>query len=108
MASDLAGYRNVARPEPDALLVPPGDADGPGRRRCAACSTDPVAGRGAGGLGRASGPSGFSMDHLAERYVELYERVPWRRCPPGPPLRRRISAATRGRLRGGAAAWASP
>ena len=32
VASDLPGYPNVARAGRDALLVPPGDARGPGRR----------------------------------------------------------------------------
>ncbi len=32
VASDLAGYRNVARPDVDALLTAPGDPGGPGGR----------------------------------------------------------------------------
>jgi phosphatidylinositol alpha-mannosyltransferase len=73
VASDLPGYRNVARPDEHAVLVPPGDApalaaalvrvleDGSLRRRLVDAGDQ-----------RANE---FSMDHLAERYLELYERV---------------------------------
>lgn len=70
VASDLPGYANVARSGQDALLVPPGDAkalatalrrvltDGSLRDRLIAS-----------GERRAAE---FSMDHLAEVYLELY------------------------------------
>ncbi|MBW3649514.1 MAG: glycosyltransferase family 4 protein [Actinobacteria bacterium] len=70
VASDLPGYRNVARPDEHALLVPPGNpaalarglalvlGDGSLRRRLVE-----------GGDARAAE---FSMDRLAERYLELY------------------------------------
>ena len=70
VASDLPGYRNVARPGEHALLVPPDDpaalgaglvevlSDGSLRRRLVE-----------GGDARAAE---FSMDRLAERYLELY------------------------------------
>jgi phosphatidylinositol alpha-mannosyltransferase len=70
VASDLPGYRNVARPDEHALLVPPGDPsalaaalvrvleDGSLRRRLVD----------AGELRAAE----FSMDRLAERYLDLY------------------------------------
>ena len=73
VASDLPGYRNVARAGADALLVPPGDA-------CAlaaalqtvltdqACRDALVT----SGWQRAEE---FSMDNLARRYVELYTAV---------------------------------
>jgi phosphatidylinositol alpha-mannosyltransferase len=73
VASDLPGYRNVARAGADALLVPPGDA-------CAlaaalqtvltdqACRDALVT----SGWQRAEE---FSMDNLARRYVELYVAV---------------------------------
>jgi phosphatidylinositol alpha-mannosyltransferase len=73
VASDLPGYRNVARAGADALLVPPGDA-------CAlaaalqtvltdqACRDSLVT----SGWQRAEE---FSMDNLARRYVELYTAV---------------------------------
>jgi phosphatidylinositol alpha-mannosyltransferase len=72
VASDLPGYRNVARPDEHALLVEPGDPralaaalsrvldDGPLRRRLVEA-----------GEVRASE---FSMDLLAERYLDLYDR----------------------------------
>ncbi|MBW3614259.1 MAG: glycosyltransferase family 4 protein, partial [Actinobacteria bacterium] len=70
VASDLPGYRNVARPAEHALLVPPDDPaalaaglvrvleDGSLRQRLVD-----------GGDARAAE---FSMDRLAERYLELY------------------------------------
>ncbi len=73
VASDLPGYRNVARPDEHAVLVAPGDPaalgaalsrvllDGALRRRLVDA-----------GEGRANE---FSMDHLAERYLELYARM---------------------------------
>ena len=70
VASDLAGYRNVARAGRDALLVPPGDpialADAVRR-----VLTDEV-------LAKELATSGderaaeFSMDRLAARYLERY------------------------------------
>ena len=73
VASDLPGYRNVARPDTHALLVPPGEPqalataltrvleDGALRRRLVEA-----------GDARANE---FSMDRLAERYLELYAGV---------------------------------
>ena len=73
VATDLPGYANVARAGRDALLVTPGDVDAL-----------------AEGLRRVLGDSGtaasliesgeqrvaeFSMDRLADRYIELYEQV---------------------------------
>jgi phosphatidylinositol alpha-mannosyltransferase len=70
VASELPGYRNVARPEVDAVMVPPGDpsALATALRRVLddrGLSADLVA----AGEARAEH---FSMDHLAERYQELY------------------------------------
>jgi phosphatidylinositol alpha-mannosyltransferase len=73
VASDIEGYRNVARADVDALLVPPGNVtalrnalrqvfDNPGLRNRLM-----VAGR--------ERADEFSMARLAERYLELYERV---------------------------------
>jgi phosphatidylinositol alpha-mannosyltransferase len=73
VASALPGYQNVARDGVDALLVPPGDsvaladaltrllADGDLAKRLVTA-----------GESRAAE---FAMDKLAERYVELYQRV---------------------------------
>jgi phosphatidylinositol alpha-mannosyltransferase len=73
VASDLPGYRNVARPSRDALLMPPGDA------RALATALETVLGDVqlrerlvASGECRASR---FSMEHLAELYLDLYNRV---------------------------------
>jgi phosphatidylinositol alpha-mannosyltransferase len=70
VASELPGYCNVARPEVDAVMVPPGDPSalaGAIRRVLddRRLSADLVA----AGESRAEQ---FSMDHLAERYQELY------------------------------------
>ncbi|MCB1016408.1 MAG: glycosyltransferase family 4 protein [Acidimicrobiales bacterium] len=73
VASELAGYANVARAGRDALLVPPGDA-----RALAAALQRVLDEPGTAADLVASGSeraAGFSMDHLAERYVEIYRRV---------------------------------
>jgi phosphatidylinositol alpha-mannosyltransferase len=73
VASDLPGYRNVARAGDDALLVPPGDvtALADALRRVL---TD---GEAAADLVTSAElrADTFSLDHLADRYVEIYERL---------------------------------
>jgi phosphatidylinositol alpha-mannosyltransferase len=73
VASDLPGYRNVATPDVDALLVPPGDpaalADGLKR-----VLGDAALARELVGAGEARAAE-FSMDRLAERYIALYESI---------------------------------
>ena len=71
VASDLPGYRNVARPDREALLVPPGDARALADALCRALTERDVTESllAAGDL-RADE---FSMDRLAERYIALYE-----------------------------------
>jgi phosphatidylinositol alpha-mannosyltransferase len=73
VASDLPGYRNVARHGREALLVPPGDAAALAAAICRVLD-EPETARTlmAGGDARAAE---FSMEHLAARYVELYERA---------------------------------
>lgn len=73
VASNLSGYRLVARADLDGLLVPPGDPAALGaalnrvlmdedlRRRLVSSATQ-----------RADD---FSMDALAERYEEIYDRI---------------------------------
>jgi glycosyltransferase involved in cell wall biosynthesis len=70
VASELPGYANVARADVDALLVPPGDAtalaaalrraldDGALRRRLVTSGEQRAA--------------SFSLDRLADRYLDLY------------------------------------
>ena len=73
VASDLPGYRVVARPDVEALLVEPGNAPALARALERAlsdrCLTERLV---ANGEARASC---FSMDRLGQRYVELYERL---------------------------------
>ena len=73
VASDLPGYRNVAAPDVQALLVPPGQpaALADGLRRV-------LSDRGLGERLAAAGEARaaeLSMDRLCERYLELYESV---------------------------------
>jgi len=73
VASDLAGYRKVARDGHDALLVPPGDATA-----LAAALRRVLADRSTAEELVASGDqraAEFSMDTLAERYVEHYRAL---------------------------------
>ncbi len=70
VASDLAGYATVARPEREALLVPPGDA-----RALAAALRRVLGDRDRAqtlvAAGRARADE-LSMDRLAGRYLERY------------------------------------
>lgn len=73
VASDLDGYRNVARPGTDALLVPPGDP-----RALADALTAVLTDRSCAEALVSSAQhraEEFSMDVLAARYVELYDRI---------------------------------
>ena len=73
VASSIDGYAKVARGGADALLVPPGDAEAlrAGLAEVLAGSAE-VDERVASGLERADQ---FSMEALADRYLELYERL---------------------------------
>jgi phosphatidylinositol alpha-mannosyltransferase len=79
VASRLDGYRNVASDGVDALLVEPGDSEALARglRRALADSELRAGLQGAAEL-RAQA---FSMDRLAELYVERYERLDRGRRP---------------------------
>ena len=77
VASDLPGYANVARADRDALLVPPGDSMAlAAALRRAIEASDLRAAMVESGAARAEE---FSMDHLAERYEGIFERVARRR-----------------------------
>ena len=73
VASDLPGYRSVAHPGDHAVLTPPGEvrplADALHR---VLCDGSLAARLTAAGETRACE---FSMDRLADRYLDLYERV---------------------------------
>ncbi len=73
VASDLPGYRNVARPGTDALLTPPGDADALADA-LRSILVDGDRARDLVGSGRERAEQ-FSMDRLAERYLDLYAQV---------------------------------
>jgi phosphatidylinositol alpha-mannosyltransferase len=71
VASDIPGYRHVARDGQEALLVPPGDAPALANAVCRVLTDGALADRLVeAGDGRAAD---FSMERLAERYLELYE-----------------------------------
>jgi phosphatidyl-myo-inositol alpha-mannosyltransferase len=71
VASDLPGYRNVARPDLDARLVPGGDPEALAAGLREVLTDDGLAERlRASGAERADT---FSMDSLAHRYLELYD-----------------------------------
>jgi phosphatidylinositol alpha-mannosyltransferase len=71
VASDLAGYANVARPGRDAILVPPGDAGALAAALRRALAGGPeVAAMRESALQRAGE---LSLATLAQRYLGLYE-----------------------------------
>ncbi|MDE3206439.1 MAG: glycosyltransferase family 4 protein [Acidobacteriota bacterium] len=73
VATDLAGYRNVARPGIEARLVAPGDAAALAGALTAALERSPeTEALVARGQQRAAE---YSMDSLAGRYIELYQQV---------------------------------
>jgi phosphatidylinositol alpha-mannosyltransferase len=79
VASDLPGYRNVARHDLEALLVPPGDPAALGRALTRVLEEPSLTARlVAGGEARAAG---FAMDGLAERYLGLYDEATRLRSP---------------------------
>jgi phosphatidylinositol alpha-mannosyltransferase len=71
--SDIDGYRNVARPDREAVAVPPGD---PVALRTAlrAVLDDPSRRAAFVEAGRARAAE-FSLRRLAEAYVEVYEKT---------------------------------
>lgn len=73
VASDLPGYRNVARHEQEGLLTPPGDAARLGAAICRVLD-EPDLRRTLAAAGDARAAE-FSMDRLAERYLDLYKEA---------------------------------
>lgn len=73
VATELPGYANVARSGRDALLVPPGDAPALAAAIARVLEDDALASRlVASGAQRADE---FSMDRLAERYLEVFDQL---------------------------------
>jgi phosphatidylinositol alpha-mannosyltransferase len=73
VASELPGYRNVARADREALLTPPGDIDALASaiRRVL---DEPALARELVTAGDARAQE-FSMDTLAERYLQIYRSI---------------------------------
>jgi len=81
VASNLSGYRLVARADQDALLVEPGDVDGLATAlNQLIASSERREELVTSGRERAES---FSMSLLADKYLEMYERV----CSPAPQSR---------------------
>lgn len=79
VASNLSGYRLVARPDKDALLVDPGDVSALATALNRVLSDEHLRDRlVASGRTRADS---FSMSTLADRYVDLYRTVTLPRTP---------------------------
>jgi phosphatidylinositol alpha-mannosyltransferase len=73
VASDIPGYAKVTRAGRDALLVPPEDSTALAAALTAVITDRDCASRlVASGIERAGK---FSMDDLADRYLDLYERA---------------------------------
>jgi glycosyltransferase involved in cell wall biosynthesis len=73
VATDLTGYANVARADRDALLVPPEDPNALAGALRRVLADRPLRDRlVASGEARAAE---FSMEHLAEVYLDLYRSV---------------------------------
>jgi phosphatidylinositol alpha-mannosyltransferase len=73
VASDIDGYRTVARQGIEAQLVAPGDADALARAlRAQLDDVDKRANLVENGLARATE---FSVHHVAERFLKIYERA---------------------------------
>jgi glycosyltransferase involved in cell wall biosynthesis len=73
VASDIAGYADVARDGREALLVPPGDSGALSGALSRVLADGVLAGELVeAGTARAAA---FSMDRLAERFTALYISV---------------------------------
>lgn len=73
VASDLPGYANVARAGADAILVPPGDVRALADALANVLQNPTCAERLVASARERADE--FSMDNLAARYVDLYEKI---------------------------------
>ncbi len=73
VASEIDGYRTVSRADREAVLVPPGDAHAL-QVALRALLDDPDRRQSLVDAGRIRADE-FSMTHLAERFLPLYERA---------------------------------
>jgi phosphatidylinositol alpha-mannosyltransferase len=71
LASDIPGYRNVARPDQEALLVPPGDPEALRAALRHLLDADDLRRRLVDAGEQRVGE--FSLARLAERYLPVYE-----------------------------------
>lgn len=91
VASDLAGYRRVARSGVEASLTPPGDDHAVAEAlRAALADSEAIRAMVARGRSRAEE---FSMDSLALRYLELFELAVERRAAVPPSRYERIATS---------------
>jgi phosphatidylinositol alpha-mannosyltransferase len=99
VASDLIGYRTVARPDLDALIVAPGDAAALAAAIQRAADGGPaIEAMIRSGFQRAEQ---FSMRRLAERYLEIYRTIAAPRPSPPPVQRLLRRKARQSQPRGG-------
>jgi phosphatidylinositol alpha-mannosyltransferase len=70
VASDLVGYRNVARPDVDAVLTAPGDPEALAMALEVALAGGPVMDRLVASAEQRA--ASFSLESLAKRYLDLY------------------------------------
>jgi phosphatidylinositol alpha-mannosyltransferase len=80
VASDLPGYRRVVRHGGEGLLVPPGDVDALSGALRTVLTDESVRNRLADAC--AERAEAFSMDTLAQRYLDLYEEAANSRITP--------------------------
>lgn len=88
VAADLSGYRLVARPDQDGVLVPPGDVDALAAALSSVLADAELRDRLV--LSGTERVEQFSMDRLADAYLAIYEQVitampqprGWRRLRP--------------------------
>ncbi len=97
VATDLAGYKNAARPDIDALLVPPGDTAALAAALMRVLTDESLAtALRRSGIERAEH---FSMESLANRYVEIYRQaMAMPRWADGGSARRSTAGITDGRM----------
>jgi glycosyltransferase involved in cell wall biosynthesis len=75
VVTDVGDVRNIVREGESGFIVPSNDVDALAAAIARLCTLDPAARRDMGLAGRARIESNFQIDHIADRYLELYERL---------------------------------